>query len=208
MPRAQFSVVHNPALPSTAHTGNADQAEAAWEGWTGKRILTVGRFKLQKNHALLIRAFKTMRRSIDAKLMILGCGEHEAATRALIDAEELTQHVLLPGHMDDPIPFYKNSDLFVLSSDYEGFGNVLIEALACGLPVVSTDCPSGPAEILENSRYGRLVPVNDADALAEAIADALVARHDREALKRRAADFTPEINIAKYLKYLIPTKAQ
>jgi glycosyltransferase involved in cell wall biosynthesis len=81
---------------------------------------------------------------------------------------------------------------------------VIVEALASGLPVVSTDCKSGPAEILENGRYGRLVPVGDADSLAAAMTDSLASKHDREALKRRAADFAPELISDQYFKLLFP----
>lgn len=204
IPRDRFDVVHNPVGLPPAPPGTADSVEAAWGGWAGKRLLTVGRLKTQKNHALLIRALKIVRRSVDARLLILGTGECEEETRAFIDAEGLTEHVLMPGHVENPIPFYTASDLFVLSSDYEGFGNVLVEALACGLPVVSTDCPFGPAEILEDGRYGSLVPVGNADALAQAILDALVATHDRDALKRRAADFAPEVVNEKYKRVFFP----
>ena len=94
------------------------------------------------------------------------------------------------------------SDLFALSSNYEGFGNVIVEAMACGTPIVATDCPSGPAEILEDGRYGRLVPVNDQVALAAAIHATLGEAIDREPLKRRAAAFSPAIAAKKYLKLL------
>jgi len=110
--------------------------------------------------------------------------------------------VIVAGFHPDPTPFYKTADLFVLSSDYEGFGNVLVEALACGTPVVSTDCPSGPGEILDGGRFGRLVPVGNARAMAEAIDDALDAPADRDALVHRAADFAPEIAARKYLDLL------
>ena len=110
----------------------------------------------------------------------------------------------MPGATIDPTPFYCSADLFVLSSNREGFGNVIIEALACGVPVVSTDCRSGPSEILANGRYGRLVPVGDEFALARAMVESLSARHDRQALKRRAADFAPELVAQQYLTLLFP----
>ncbi len=110
--------------------------------------------------------------------------------------------VILPGFQSDPNPFYETADLFVLSSDYEGFGNVIVEALATGTPVVSTDCPSGPSEILEGGKWGRLTPVGDVDALAMAMKTALAEEHDPEALKRRAADFSPAIAARKYLDAL------
>jgi glycosyltransferase involved in cell wall biosynthesis len=136
--------------------------------------------------------------------MILGTGELMEATKALVDQEGLADKVIIPGPAPDAAPYYRSADLFVLSSDYEGFGNVIVEALTCGLPVVSTDCRSGPAEILENGRYGRLVPVGDAAALTQAMLESLDATHDREVLMRRAQDFSPERIANQYLRLLFP----
>ena len=198
----RFTVIYNPiSLPTD---GDATGAEAAWQGWTGPRIITVGRLKKQKNHALLIRAFKRLSATTDARLMILGTGDLEEETKGAVRAAGLADKIFMPGAVADPAPYYRSADLFVLSSDYEGFGNVIVEALACGTPVVSTDCPSGPAEILENGRYGTLVPVGAERALADAMIAALDAEHDAEALKRRAADFAPEIAAEKYLQLLFP----
>jgi glycosyltransferase involved in cell wall biosynthesis len=130
----------------------------------------------------------------------------EAETRALIVSENLVDKILLPGHVDDPAPYYKSADLFVLSSDYEGFGNVIVEALAVGLPVVSTDCPWGPAEILAGGEYGQLVPVGDVDALAKAISESLAAPHDPHVSQTRAQAFTATANAEKYLELLLPNK--
>ncbi|MFN3591959.1 MAG: glycosyltransferase, partial [Thermaurantiacus sp.] len=170
------------------------------------RILTAGRMKPQKNHALLIRAFARLELP-SARLAILGDGRSEAATRALVAEMDLQTRVLMPGFVADPGPWLRSADLFVLSSDYEGFGNVLVEALAAGLPIVSTDCPFGPAEILEHGCYGRLVPVGDEGALAAAMADALAEDHDRAALRRRAADFAPDVAARRYASLLFPERA-
>ena len=134
--------------------------------------------------------------------MLLGEGHNHAMLRALAGELGIADHVIFAGFHADPSPFYATADLFVLSSNHEGFGNVIVEALHFGLPVVSTDCPSGPAEILCSGRWGRLVPVGDADALARAMDEALGAAVDCEALKRRAADFSPEIAARKYLDLL------
>jgi glycosyltransferase involved in cell wall biosynthesis len=205
--RDRFSVIHNPLLTRPAVETNAMAAEAVWGGWRGPRIISVGRFKAQKNHALLIRAFKRLLGEKDARLLILGSGPLAEATAAVARAEGVREKVLMPGAVPDPTPYYLSADLFALSSDYEGFGNVIVEALSCGVPVVSTNCRSGPSEILENGRYGRLTPVRDVGALAAAMAEALAVDHDREALRRRAADFAPERIADQYLRLLFPERA-
>ena len=187
----RVSVQYNPLSIGSNHDVGTDVAERAWQGWPGPRVLTVGRFKEQKNHRLLIDAFGRVLLSIpDAKLMIVGVGPLAASTAAYARTRGLADRVIFPGQFDDLVPFYRAADLFVLSSDFEGFGNVIVEALAFGLPVVSTDCQSGPSEILAAGRYGRLVPVGDAGALAEAVTDGLTREHDRSELMRRAADFS------------------
>jgi glycosyltransferase involved in cell wall biosynthesis len=197
----RFVPIHNPVRPAIRPSPDSlDAANVLW-ATDGPRILTVGNLTPVKNHNLLLRGFAAMDRP-DARLMLLGQGGNEAALRALASDLGVADRVIFPGFHADPSPFYATADLFVLSSDHEGFGNVIVEALSFGLPVVSTDCPSGPAEILEGGRFGRLVPVGDAPALARAMEDALAAPVDREALIRRAADFAPEIAARKYLDLL------
>lgn len=197
-----FEVVHNPvpprAVPEEAALYIADRL---WSCPRGARILTVGTMKTVKNHPLLLRAFARLNRP-DARLMFVGDGNGREALLSLACELDLAERVIFAGFRSDPTPFYKTADMFVLSSNYEGFGNVIVEAMACGVPVVSTDCPSGPAEILENGRFGQLTPVGDAGALSKAIADTLDTSHDRDALKDRAADFTPQIAARKYLDLL------
>lgn len=195
----RITVIHNPIRAMPPASGWARrQAEELWPA-TSKRILTVGSLKDQKNHPLLLQAFAQLPKG-SASLLLLGQGRNEATLRRLAAKLGIDDHVVFGGFHTDPAPFYETADLFVLSSDYEGFGNVIVEALACGLPVVSTDCPSGPAEILGNGRYGRLTPVGDAKALAQAMQEALAAPVDREALKRRAADFSQQKAARQYLE--------
>ena len=114
----------------------------------------------------------------------------------------LQKNIFLIGSISEPEIFYEDADLFVLSSSSEGFGNVIIEALSYGVPVVSTDCKSGPAEILGNGRWGDLVMVGDTVALAKSIESALSKKHDHEALRNRANDFSPERVARQYLAAL------
>lgn len=202
--RSHFDVVYNPIAVSPPTSDDAAAVGGAWQGWTGKRIITVGALKEQKNQALLFHALARLLETVDARLMLLGEGLLRGELEALARKLGVANKIIMPGFVPDPMPFYRTADLFVLSSDYEGFGNVIVEALACGLPGVSTDCPSGPTEILENGRWGRLTPVGDAKALADAMAESLGAEHDREALRRRASDFLPSRAAEQYLQLLFP----
>lgn len=183
--RARVTVIHNP-VPRPALSARAG---AAWAGAKGKRILAIGRLKAQKNHALLVEAFALVAAGREATLAIVGEGDLRAALEAQVRERGLDGRVLLPGFSATPGDWYQGADLFALSSDYEGFGNVLVEALHFGLPVVATDCPGGPREILGAGRWGRLVAPGDRDALARAIGLALDEAVDAAEQCRRAADF-------------------
>lgn len=198
----QVNVIHNP-IPQRLEPDREARSklDALWGCPPGRRILTVGALKAAKNHRLLVEAFANMQDPA-ARLMLLGQGEGEAALRDFVSALGIRDRVIFAGFQLDPTPFYATADLFVLSSDYEGLPTVLIEALSFGLPVVSTDCPSGPSEILENGRFGRLVPVGDACALSAAMSEVLESTVDREALTNRSKDFLPEIAARKYLDLL------
>lgn len=204
LPQNAFNVIHNPvARRATPDAAALASVNALWAAPQGKRIITVGSFKEQKNHSLLLHAFSRMARQPELKLMFLGSGSGEAALRALACKLEVTPRVIFAGFNPDPTPFYQTADLFVLSSNHEGFGNVVVEALAAGIPVVSTDCPFGPAEILKNGRYGALVPLGDPDALAAAMETALATTHESDRLRKRAMDFSPDIAATKYLDLML-----
>ena len=195
---AQVTTIYNP-VPALPQAGTDDtQGRAFWGDAPGPRFLTVGKFKSQKNHALLLDAFAKVLRDKGGMLAIVVNGPKMEATRAYAATLGLTEAVRFPGFTLDPAPWYASADVFVLSSDHEGLGNVLIEALQFGLPVVSTDCPSGPAEILGDMMWGQLVPVGDAERLADAMATVLTRPVDREALKTRAAMFAPEVALKAY----------
>jgi len=137
----------------------------------GVTIVGVGRLTRQKNFALLIEALTRVRREIPASLLILGQGGARGALEALTRELGVEQHVAFPGFQQNPYKWMRRADLFVLPSDWEGFGIVIVEAMICGVPVVSTDCPSGPNEIIRDRENGRLVTVGDAAHLAEAIVE-------------------------------------
>ena len=173
-------------------------------------IIGCGRLVHQKDFPTLVRAFALVRPRFEARLLILGSGpsprkdEQERHRLATLAADlGVGDAVALPGFVGNPLAYMSQAALFVLSSLYEGFGMVLVEAMACGCPVVSTDCLSGPAEILEDGAYGPLVPVGDPEALAEAMLRTLRFPPAKERLRRRAADFSLERCASGYERVLL-----
>lgn len=165
-------------------------------------ILSAGRLSRQKDFPTLLRAFDRVRRRRPARLLILGEGEDRAELEQLARELECEADLSLPGFVDNPYPFMRAARLFVLSSAWEGFGNVLIEAMALGTPVIATDCPWGPAEVLDHGRFGRLVPVGDVAALAEAIEQELDAAPSPDDGRARAAQFATDKVAAAYLEVM------
>lgn len=199
----RFRTIHNPLPPrQTPTAAEVERADACWRDSELPRLLTVGSFKSQKNQQLLLAAFAELLKTTDAQLMLLGEGQLRPQLERQARELNIADRVLMPGFFSDPTPFYHTADLFVLSSDYEGFGNVIVEALATGTPVVSTDCPSGPADILAGGVYGTLVPVKDRLALARGMAQALATTHDADVLRARASHFAPPVAAAGYLELL------
>lgn len=201
VPQERLEIIANPAfVPSNLET-RCQQAPHRWlETSEPPVILGVGRLVPQKDFPTLIRAFTALRRSRNCRLMLLGKGPEEEELRALVRAQGLAEDVEFVGHVRNPQDFMRRAGVFVLSSRYEGFGNVIVEALGCGCPVVSTDCPSGPAEILGEGRYGRLVAVEDASAMALAIEETLDAPPEAKVLRRRAEDFHYRTISERYLE--------
>jgi glycosyltransferase involved in cell wall biosynthesis len=170
IPRELVEVVYNPVITSNGLAAANQLPDHPWFG-PGQPpvILGVGRLTPQKDFPTLIRAFSHVRRQRAARLLILGEGEERPALTALANELGVADDVDLPGFRDNALAYMASSALFVLSSAWEGLPTVLIEALAVGTPVVSTDCPSGPREILQEGRLGPLVPVGDAAALSAAM---------------------------------------
>ena len=167
-------------------------------------IITIGRLVPQKDQACLLRAFALVATRVDADLVIVGTGPELPALQQLARQYAIEDRVHFAGHQSNPYPLLARADLFVLSSRFEGMPNVLIEALACGLPVVSTDCPSGPREILADGTYGQLVPVGDAEKLAWAMERALRAPAQPDRQRRRARMFDVVDIARRYVDIILP----
>lgn len=168
--RAIVKLIYNPIITSNILSQSRQAVEHSWfKPGRPPVILGAGRLAEQKDFATLIRAFALVRQRRPARLLILGEGEERQRLETLAAVLGIRQDVSLPGYEENPYKYMSKAALFVLSSAWEGFGNVLVEALAVGAPVLATDCKDGPREILETVRRGRLVRVGDADALATEI---------------------------------------
>jgi glycosyltransferase involved in cell wall biosynthesis len=203
LPPELVTTVYNPVVDSEL----AKKAEAPIDHpWfmpgAPPVIIAVGRLTEQKDFPTLLQAFAQVRAQRQAWLLLLGEGELRRKLEALVRELGVDQDVSLPGFASNPFAYMARAAVFVLSSTYEGLPGVLIQALACGCPVVSTDCPSGPAEILENGQYGRLVPVGDPAAMAQAILATLDAPPDRGLLQKRASLFSVDRAVEQYLEVL------
>lgn len=165
-------------------------------------IIGVGRLSPQKDFSTFLRAFTQVRAKQNVRLMILGEGRLRRELEYLAKKLQITDDFIMPGFQDNPFSFISRASVFVLSSAWEGFGNVLVEAMASGCTIVSTDCPHGPSEILENGKYGQLVPVGDDKAMADAILKALENPAKPEDLVARADDFSIDLVINQYLQLI------
>ncbi len=203
IPPEYIAIINNPVVSSELFSKAAIQISHPWFA-KGRPpvIISVGRLTRAKDYGTLIKAFKKVRGEINARLMILGDGEERLSLQRLINKLELESDVCLPGFVDPPYPYLARSSLFVLSSIWEGLSTAIIEALALGIPVVSTDCQSSPREILDNGRYGKLVPVKNVDKLAEAIIESLKTEHDPLQLKIRAHQYSVDSAVEAYLRLI------
>jgi glycosyltransferase involved in cell wall biosynthesis len=203
VPREQVASIGNPVLTPEVLQRMDEPLEHPWlTPGSPPVILGVGRLAVQKDFATLVRAFGKLRAKRPARLLILGEGRCRVELEALVDRLGLGEDVALPGFVANPLPYMKRASVFALSSIYEGFGNVIVEALAAGCPIVSTCCPGGPAEILEKGNYGAMVAPGNPDAFGGALVQALDAPLDRERLQARARDYSPA-NIARLYEALV-----
>lgn len=203
LPRERIDAIHNPVLTPALLARAAEEADHPWlRPGEPPVVLGVGRLAVQKDFGTLIRAFARLRANRAARLLILGEGDLRASLEQLARELGVADDVDLPGFVANPLAFMRRAAVFALSSIYEGLGNVLVEALACGCSVVSTNCPGGPAEILADGRFGHLVPVGDAEGFAMALRSALDEPRDAARQLGRAYDFAAAPIADRYLDVL------
>jgi glycosyltransferase involved in cell wall biosynthesis len=198
-----ITTIYNPVVDDTLRA-NAQQAlEHPWFApGAAPVILGVGRLTEQKDFPTLMRAFAQLRATRQARLVILGEGRLREELQELANELGIGEDVDMPGFVTNPLQYMARASALVLSSEYEGLPGVLIQALGCGCPVVSTNCPGGSAEILADGKYGALVDVGDADAMAHAIIKELDKPTARDILLQRAEDFSVERAVSNYLELL------
>jgi glycosyltransferase involved in cell wall biosynthesis len=199
------TVIYNPVVDEVlADRLLGSEAHPVFDDPDVPVVCGMSRLVACKNYPLLIRAFLAFkaRTQSKAKLAIIGEGPERPALERLISEHDAAEDIMLLGERLNPIPLIAKADLFVHPSSREGFGNVIVEALAAGTPVIATDCPNGPAEILENGKWGRLTPMNDEAALSKAIEDCLSLREKPDPASIRR--FRSEDIVAAYRDVLFP----
>jgi glycosyltransferase involved in cell wall biosynthesis len=201
-------VIYNPIVTPELFALAAQPVDHPWFVEGGPPvIIAAGRLTRQKDYPTLLQAFARVAVQRPARLLILGEGEERASLEALVRQLKLDKCVALPGFESNPYRYMARAALFVSSSAWEGFGNVLVEAMAMGSPVVATDCRFGPSEILEAGKYGSLVPVGAPDLLAEAMLSVLGGHCPPQAvLRNRAAHFTLARALDAYAPLLLQAR--
>ncbi|WP_348760953.1 glycosyltransferase [uncultured Salinisphaera sp.] len=187
----RVKVIYNPSAPCELRELAERPCPHAWFGEDQPpNLLAVGRLSPEKRFDVLLDAVAAI--ASKPRLTILGEGSLRDALSSQARRLGLTERLSMPGWTDNPYPYINRASVFVLCSQAEGFSLALVEAMACGTPVVALDCPHGPREILDNGRYGALVPLNDVSALSHAITQALSNPPDRSLLMHRAEAFAPQ----------------
>lgn len=201
--RAKIRVIRNPVITPELPALAAATCPHPWlEPGQPPVLMGAGRLQRQKDFPTLIRAFAKVREVRDCRLMILGEGAGREKLEQLISELGLRDAVAMPGFQSNPYAYLARAAVFVLSSAWEGSPNVLTEAMALGVPVVATDCPSGPSEILDHGRHGHLVPVGDIECMADAMLKTLEAPVAASAVKSAVAEYEQSRSASAYLEAL------
>jgi glycosyltransferase involved in cell wall biosynthesis len=213
LPMARVLTIHNPVVGPDFQARSEEIVDHPWFNQPQQPVfVTAGRLVPQKDHETMIQALAMHRQRCNSRLIILGSGPLEESLKALVARLDLTKSVAFLGFRPNALPYLRQADAFVLSSRCEGFGNVIVEALGCGTPVISTRCEYGPAEILDQGRYGMLVTPRNPAALAEAM-DQVATLRERfppEMLRHRADEYSYAACASRYMamfKALTPNRA-
>ncbi|UPV76636.1 glycosyltransferase (plasmid) [Halorussus limi] len=198
--REAIKCIPNPIVSEKLIRRSFEDLDNRWLSADEKTVvLSAGRLEPEKDYETLIRAFERISDEHDnARLVVLGNGSEKRQLESLTRELGVNDRVAFPGYVSNPYSWMRNADAFALSSRFEGLPTVLVEAMACGCPVVSTDCPHGPREILRGGEYGPLVPVGDDVALAEALCSVLERPQYDDVLRDRASDFSVEAAVDEY----------
>jgi glycosyltransferase involved in cell wall biosynthesis len=196
----KIRVIYNPVVTDYRVNTFSNKDKKQYKN-PGYQIVAAGRLTRAKGFSTLIKAFSLIDNQIPCSLTILGEGELRDDLELQIQELHLENRVTLQGYVADPSEWFEQADLFVLSSIWEGLPNVLIEAMACGVQVVSTDCPSGPSEILEKGKWGQLCPPNSPELLAATIENALLNPNTFD-VKHRAKAFSVNKSIDQYVRLI------
>lgn len=203
IPANRVQVIRNPVVTAEIATLAEQPVTHPWLAPDQPPvILAAGRLTRQKDFPTLVRAFALLRQERSARLIILGDGALRDPLLALAAELGVAEDIDLPGHTPNPYAWMRRASLFVLSSAWEGSPNVLTEAIALGTPVVSTDCPSGPSELLDGGRYGPLVPVGNPTTMAAAMGQTLDSPLASDTLRSAAREYTAELSAQHYLRIL------
>ncbi|NEZ54412.1 glycosyltransferase [Adonisia turfae] len=203
VPKEKIDVIYNPILTDDLTTKLQESVEHPWlKPGEPPVILAVGRLTEQKDYPSLLRAFARARQLQKIKLIILGEGEDRVALEALAHTLNIADDIDFPGFVSNPYAYMAKATALILTSAWEGFGNVLVEAMAAGTSVIATNCKSGPAEILAHGEYGSLVQVADIEGIASAITNVIHSPSESLKLKKRASDFSLKAALEKYQKVL------
>jgi len=203
IPHKRITVIPNPVDREELFSRAAEPVSHPWFDQDSVPVIVcLGELGGSKDYETLIRAFSILRKGRQARLFIMGGGRRKEALEALVTELDITEDVHFHGYTDNPFPYLGRASLFVQSSHYEGFGMALLEALSLGIPSVSTDCPSGPREILQDGHFGKLVPVGDVDAMAEAISQTLDAPPESKLIMQAAAPYSLDKITDEYIKLL------
>jgi len=209
LPEGKIEVIYNPVDIAEIERLSAEEINHPWVNGELPIIISIGRLTKQKGHSYLIKVFSIVRQSLPCRLVIIGTGEEEENLVNMVNTLGLKNDVEFLGFQRNPFKYMARSSLFISASRYEGFGNVLVEAMALGLPVISTDCPSGPAEIIEHGKNGILVPIEDEGRLERTIVKLLTNDELRRKLsseaKIRAQYFALDKRVEQYRDVFLQT---